>query len=85
MVDVDVITKNILPLTIRHLIHQQRSRLWNPGPLKSTLKQLQEIRLYYEFKLLDIDRYMVNGNRSMRCCLLENWMLTIISLKPKHG
>ena len=36
-------------------------RLWNPGPLKSTLKQLQEIRLYYEFKSVDIDRYMVNG------------------------
>ena len=36
-------------------------RLWNPGPLKSTLKQLQEIRLYYEFKNIDIDRYMING------------------------
>ena len=35
-------------------------RLWNPGPLKSTLKQLQEIRLYYEFKNIDIDRYMIN-------------------------
>ena len=36
-------------------------RLWNPGPLKSTLKQLQEIRLYYEFKSIDIDRYMINN------------------------
>ncbi len=36
-------------------------RLWNPGPLKSTLKQLQEIRLYYEFKNIDIDRYFING------------------------
>ena len=36
-------------------------RLWNPGPLKSTLKQLQEIRLYYEFKNIDIDRYVING------------------------
>ena len=36
-------------------------RLWNPGPLKSTLKQLQEIRLYYEFKNIDIDRYMIDG------------------------
>ena len=25
-------------------------------PIKSTLKQLQEIRLYYEFKNIDIDR-----------------------------
>jgi uncharacterized membrane protein (UPF0182 family) len=37
------------------------ARLWNPGPLKSTLKQLQEIRLYYEFQTVDIDRYMVNN------------------------
>ncbi len=36
-------------------------RLWNPGPLKSTLKQLQEIRLYYEFKNIDIDRYTINN------------------------
>lgn len=36
-------------------------RLWNPAPLKSTLKQLQEIRLYYEFKNIDIDRYTING------------------------
>ncbi|MEK9727341.1 MAG: UPF0182 family protein [Candidatus Margulisiibacteriota bacterium] len=36
------------------------ARLWNPGPLKSTLKQLQEIRLYYEFKNIDIDRYFIN-------------------------
>ena len=37
------------------------ARLWNPGPLKSTLKQLQEIRLYYEFKNVDIDRYSIEG------------------------
>ena len=37
------------------------ARLWNPGPLKSTLKQLQEIRLYYEFKNIDIDRYIINN------------------------
>ena len=39
----------------------QNIRLWNPGPLKQTLKQLQEIRLYYEFNNIDIDRYMING------------------------
>jgi uncharacterized protein len=36
-------------------------RLWNPGPLKSTLKQLQEMRLYYEFKNVDVDRYIINN------------------------
>lgn len=37
-------------------------RLWNPGPLKQTFKQLQEIRLYYEFGNVDVDRYRLNGN-----------------------
>ena len=37
-------------------------RLWNPEPLKQTFKQLQEIRLYYEFTNMDVDRYMINNS-----------------------
>ncbi|MGA2411212.1 MAG: UPF0182 family protein, partial [Candidatus Binataceae bacterium] len=37
-------------------------RLWDPRPLIATYKQLQEIRLYYDFKDVDIDRYMINGS-----------------------
>ncbi|MGO9606915.1 MAG: UPF0182 family protein [Candidatus Binataceae bacterium] len=37
-------------------------RLWDPRPLIATYRQLQEIRLYYDFKDVDIDRYWVNGN-----------------------
>jgi uncharacterized protein len=36
-------------------------RLWNQEPLKQTFSQLQEIRLYYEFNNVDVDRYMING------------------------
>jgi len=36
-------------------------RLWNREPLQQTLSQLQEIRLYYEFGNIDVDRYMING------------------------
>ncbi|MBH38186.1 hypothetical protein CL658_04050 [bacterium] len=36
-------------------------RLWNQEPLKQTFSQLQEIRLYYEFMNVDVDRYMING------------------------
>lgn len=36
-------------------------RLWNPEPLKQTFSQLQEIRLYYEFSQVDVDRYMIDG------------------------
>ncbi|HUA34396.1 MAG TPA: UPF0182 family protein [Candidatus Binataceae bacterium] len=36
-------------------------RLWDPRPLIDTYKQLQEIRLYYDFRDVDIDRYWING------------------------
>ncbi len=32
-------------------------RLWDHRPLVQTYKQLQEIRLYYDFKSVDVDRY----------------------------
>jgi uncharacterized protein len=36
-------------------------RLWNQIPLKQTFSQLQEIRLYYEFLNVDVDRYEINN------------------------
>lgn len=36
-------------------------RLWDWKPLKDTYSQLQEMRLYYQFHDIDIDRYRVNG------------------------
>jgi len=36
-------------------------RLWDWRPLLSTYKQLQEIRLYYEFFDVDVDRYSIDG------------------------
>jgi len=36
-------------------------RLWDWRPLLSTYKQLQEIRLYYEFFDVDVDRYEIDG------------------------
>ncbi|MBC9785965.1 UPF0182 family protein [Heliobacterium chlorum] len=38
-------------------------RLWDWRPLQQTYSQLQEIRLYYKFKGIDIDRYMVDGQK----------------------
>lgn len=35
-------------------------RLWDPGALQAVFKQFQEIRLYYEFSPLDVDRYRFN-------------------------
>jgi hypothetical protein len=36
-------------------------RLWDWRPLKQTFSQLQEMRLYYTFNDVDIDRYVVNN------------------------
>lgn len=36
-------------------------RLWDWQPLTSTYKSLQELRLYYVFKDIDVDRYTVEG------------------------
>ncbi len=36
-------------------------RLWDPEPLKQTFGQLQEIRPYYEFINIDVDRYFIDG------------------------
>lgn len=36
-------------------------RLWDPNVVKDSYKQLQEIRFYYDFKDVDIDRYVLDG------------------------
>lgn len=36
-------------------------RLWNYDPLLSTYRQLQELRLYYHFQDVDVDRYEIGG------------------------
>jgi len=38
-------------------------RLWDPNIVKQSYAQLQTIRPYYEFADVDVDRYMINGQR----------------------
>ncbi|UEC41813.1 MAG: conserved membrane protein of unknown function [Methanothrix sp.] len=38
-------------------------RIWDWRPLLTTYKQLQEIRLYYEFLDADVDRYVIDGRK----------------------
>src|ERR1035441_7673756 len=40
----------------------QNIRLWDWHALHDTLRQIQEIRTYYDFPDIDIDRYMVAGS-----------------------
>lgn len=43
------------PATVQNL------RLWDYRVLQNTFSQVQEIRMYYKFNDVDVDRYMVNG------------------------
>src|SRR6202041_3343068 len=40
----------------------QNIRLWDWRALQDTLRQIQEIRTYYDFPDIDIDRYQINGS-----------------------
>ena len=38
-------------------------RLWDWRALQSTLRQIQEIRTYYDFPDIDVDRYLIDGKQ----------------------
>ena len=40
----------------------QNIRLWDVGALQDSLRQVQEIRTYYDFPGIDIDRYQIGGS-----------------------
>ena len=50
-------------------------RLWDVTALQATLRQLQEIRTYYDFPGIDIDRYPING--SLRQVMLATRELNV--------
>jgi len=70
-------------------------RLWDPRPLLATYRQLQEIRLYYDFQDVDIDRYWINNKytevmlspRELNISLLPDNAQTWVNrhLKFTHG
>jgi hypothetical protein len=56
----------------------QNIRLWDVQALKDTLRQIQEIRTYYDFPGIDIDRYQIGG--SMREVMLAARELNVDKL-----
>ncbi len=58
--------EHIAPLTTgvfsEHQPTLQNVRLWDYRPLSETYRQIQEIRPYYRFEDLDVDRYHINGD-----------------------
>jgi uncharacterized membrane protein (UPF0182 family) len=55
----------VTELTNRDLLENQATlqnvRIWDDRPLQQTYAQLQELRPYYEFSTIDIDRYEIEG------------------------
>ena len=47
----------------RNRVTVENIRLWDHRPLLKTFAQLQEIRLYYDFLDVDVDRYLVDGKQ----------------------
>ena len=39
----------------------QNIRVWDERPLLQTYRQLESLRLYYDFNNVDVDRYQING------------------------
>ncbi|WP_263355624.1 UPF0182 family membrane protein [Acidicapsa ligni] len=56
----------------------QNIRLWDWHALQDTLRQVQEIRTYYDFPDIDIDRYVIDG--TMREVMLAPRELSIEKL-----
>ncbi len=54
--------ENLTPAALdRNDLTIKNIRLWDRGPLLTTYAQLQEIRTYYKFQGVDVDRYTING------------------------
>jgi len=56
----------------------QNVRLWDWRVLQDTLRQLQEIRTYYDFPDIDIDRYIIDG--TLRQVMLATRELNVSKL-----
>jgi uncharacterized membrane protein (UPF0182 family) len=56
----------------------QNIRLWDWHALQDTLRQIQEIRTYYDFPDIDIDRYEIDG--AMRQVMLATRELSVEKL-----
>lgn len=64
-------------------------RLWDWRPLKQTYKQLQELKPYYYFNDVDVDRYIINGkktavNLSARELSIDRLAQTSLTWQNRH-
>jgi len=59
----------------------QNIRIWDKRPLLQTYRQIQAIRLYYDFNNVDVDRYEINNQ--YRQLMLSARELLVDELPPK--
>ncbi len=65
----------------RHDVTIQNIRIWDERPLLQTYRQIQTMRLYYDFNNVDVDRYVINNQ--YRQVMLAARELVVNQLPPK--
>jgi uncharacterized membrane protein (UPF0182 family) len=65
----------------RHDVTIQNIRIWDERPLLQTYRQIQSIRLYYDFNNVDVDRYLINDQ--YRQIMLAARELVVNQLPPQ--
>ena len=65
----------------RHDVTIQNIRIWDERPLLQTYRQIQTIRLYYDFDNVDVDRYLINNQ--YRQVMLASRELVVNQLPPQ--
>ena len=65
----------------RHDVTIQNIRIWDERPLLQTYRQIQTIRLYYDFINVDVDRYLINNQ--YRQVMLAARELVVDQLPPQ--
>ena len=64
-----------------HDVTIQNIRVWDERPLLQTYRQIQAIRLYYDFSNMDVDRYMIDN--TYRQVMLAARELVVNQLPPQ--
>jgi uncharacterized membrane protein (UPF0182 family) len=64
-----------------HNVTIQNIRIWDERPLLQTYRQIQSIRLYYDFNNVDVDRYLIDNQ--LRQVTLAARELAVNQLPPQ--
>jgi uncharacterized membrane protein (UPF0182 family) len=80
-VDFDITDKLSAEDIAVHNVAMQNIRIWDERPLLRTYRQIQTIRLYYDFANVDVDRYRINNE--YRQVMLAARELVVDQLPPQ--